>query len=134
MTSDHECTWFGIACNDNKEVTAIDLWDINLSGPLPKELMSLTSLERLALPENSISGHLPVDAFVMMPLLKDLTLFMNSISGPIDGRIFNSVKMLESLNIDSNDLTGSIPSEIGNLSGLKEVKVCSYMHPKVTHI
>lgn len=123
MTSDHECTWFGIACNEDKEVTAIDLWELNLKGPLPKELMSLTSLQRLALPENNISGHLPVDAFVMMSKLTDLSLFMNSISGPIDGRIFNSLKELETLNIDSNDLTGPIPSEIGKLSNLKELKV-----------
>ena len=124
MTSDHECTWFGVACNEDKEVTAIDLWDVNLDGPLPKELMSLTSLERLALPENKITGHLPVDAFVMMSKLTDLSLFMNSISGPIDGRIFDSVKKLKTLNIDSNDLTGSIPAEIGQLTGLQELKVC----------
>ena len=125
LTSDHECTWFGVACNEDKEVTAIDLWDLNLNGPLPKELMSLTSLERLALPENKITGQLPVDAFVMMSKLTDLSLFMNSISGSIDGQIFDSVTQLRTLNLDSNDLSGPIPTEVGKLSNLLELKVRS---------
>jgi len=123
LTAHHECTWHGIACNENNQVTAIELWDLNLDGEIPKELMGLTSLKRLSLPENRIHGHLPIDAFIMMSSLTDLTLFMNSISGSIDGQILKSAYQLETLNFDSNDLTGSIPTEIGLLSHLKEIKV-----------
>jgi len=123
LTPDHECTWHGVTCDENKRVTALDLWNLNLDGSLPKELMSLTSLERLALPENKIIGHLPVEAFVMMSKLTDLTLFMNSFSGSIDGKIFDSINHLRTLNVDSNDLTGPIPTEVGQLSNLMELKV-----------
>lgn len=124
MTSRHECTWFGITCNENKEVTGIELWNLNLEGSIPKEIMSLTHLERLSLPENKIRGHLPVDAFVMMPKLTDLTLFMNSISGPIDPRVLVSVPRLKTLNLDSNSLTGPLPTEVGKLVDLQQLKVC----------
>lgn len=124
LTPEHECTWFGIICNEDKEVTGIELWNLGLDGPLPKEIMSLTSLERLSLPENSIRGKLPVDAFVMMPKLTDLTLFMNSISGSIDPLIFDLVTSLKTFNLDSNALTGPIPTEIGNLDDLEQLKVC----------
>ena len=123
LTPDHECTWFGVACNENKEVTAIELWNMNLDGSLPRELMSMTTLETLSLPENKIKGTLPTEAFMMMSKLTDLTLFMNSITGSIDGQIFKAATQLKMLNLDSNDLTGTLPSEIGELSNLEELKV-----------
>lgn len=123
LTSWHECTWFGIVCNDNKEVTGIELWNLGLEGPIPKEIMSLTNLERLSMPENNIQGELPVDAFFGMKKLTDLTLFMNSISGGIDSRIFESATRLVTLNLDSNSLTGSVPTEVGKLDNLVQLKL-----------
>jgi hypothetical protein len=123
LTPDHECTWHGIACNSNKEVTAIELWNLNLEGSIPKEIMSLTAMQTLSLPENRIKGHLPTDAFVMLPKLTDLTLFMNSISGSIDDRILDRMTTLRTFNIDSNNLTGTIPTEVGKLLALEELKV-----------
>ena len=125
MTPDHECTWFGVACNDNMEVVAVELWNVNLDGSIPKELMSLTSLERLSLPENKIHGHLPDEMFRFMNKLTDLTLFMNSLSGNISPGIFEYVANLKLLNLDSNDLTGEIPTEVGLLSKLESLKVCA---------
>ena len=123
LSPGHECTWFGIICDENKEVTGIELWNLGLKGSIPKEIMSLTGLERLSLPENQIHGALPVDAFAMMPKLTDLTLFMNSISGQINPKIFDLVTRLMTFNLDSNALTGPIPSEIGKLKVLEELKV-----------
>lgn len=123
LTPSHECTWFGVVCDADKEVTAIELWNSGLKGSIPKEIMSLTMLERLSLPENNISGHLPADAFEMMSKLKDLTLFMNSLSGAIDARMFDTITRLETLNLDSNALTGYIPSQIGQLSQLTQLKL-----------
>ncbi|CAB9500872.1 Leucine-rich repeat receptor-like protein kinase [Seminavis robusta] len=123
LTPNHECTWYGVSCNSNNQVVAVELWNLNLDGSIPKEIMSLTHLQTLSLPENRIQGRLPTDAFVMMPKLTDLTLFMNSMSGSIDGSIFDHVTKLRTLNLDSNDLTGTLPSDIGKLSALEELKL-----------
>lgn len=123
LTPSHECTWFGVVCGADKEVTAIELWNLGLKGSIPKEIMSLTMLERLSLPENNISGKLPADAFEMMSKLTDLTLFMNNLSGAIDARIFDSITRLKTLNLDSNGITGFIPSQIGQLSQLTQLKL-----------
>lgn len=123
MTPDHECTWFGVTCNEYKDVVALQLWNANLDGSIPKELLSLTMLRTLSLPENSIHGELPAETFKFMSKLTDLSLFMNSISGTIAPAIFDSVGALETLNLDSNEMTNAVPSEIGLLSNLKALKV-----------
>jgi Leucine rich repeat len=123
LTPDHECTWHGIVCSNDKEVTSVELWNLNLEGSIPKEIMSLTALKTLSLPENKIKGHLPTDAFVMLPKLSDLTLFMNSITGSIDYRILDRMTSLRTFNLDSNNLTGTLATNIGKLLALEELKV-----------
>ena len=42
--SQSECDWFGVTCNDENIVTALALFNNNLSGSIPTEIGLLKSL------------------------------------------------------------------------------------------
>jgi hypothetical protein len=55
-TSDH-CTWDGISCNQDKQVTQIRLDGLDLPGTLPDELKDLSSLEVLEMKRKYSQFH-----------------------------------------------------------------------------
>jgi hypothetical protein len=59
LSSDvHYCQWHGVLCNNQSQVEEIQLYDNELTGPLPDTLCDLTELKTLYLSFNSISGNL----------------------------------------------------------------------------
>jgi len=56
------CSWEGIECNDNNDVTSIELRGNNLQGNFP-DLSRLHALTRMVLPDNKISGNLSIEPF-----------------------------------------------------------------------
>lgn len=56
-----ECKWHGVACGSplGKQVTALELGDNNLVGPVPDALGRLKGLEWLTIDGNHLSGRLP---------------------------------------------------------------------------
>ena len=55
-----ECTWHGVSCDPTESsVVSLSLGDNNLTGPLPPDIGSLTSLEELFLSGNALSGPIP---------------------------------------------------------------------------
>ena len=51
--------WFGVATDVDGRVTALDIFDNQLSGEIPPELGELANLTRLALSGNQLSGEMP---------------------------------------------------------------------------
>ena len=86
-------TWFGVKVDGNGNVTELALPDNNLSGPLPAELGSLTSLTTLDLSDNQLSGTIP-----------DLS----------------SLTQLQNLNLGDNQLSGTIPDWLSSLTQLTD--------------
>mmetsp|Transcript_29806 Transcript_29806/g.44056 ORF Transcript_29806/g.44056 Transcript_29806/m.44056 type:complete len:773 (-) Transcript_29806:38-2356(-) len=102
MTDDSVCGWFGVACDENGEVTSISLVNNLLSGSIPTEIALLNQLTSL-------------DLMSILP-----TQFGNEIEGSIPSEM-GELTRLQSLRITSNKLYGTIPSTIGKCSNLKEV-------------
>ena len=86
-------TWNGVTTDADGRVTGLRLYYNGLSGSIPSELGSLTSLT-------------------------DLDLDVNDLSGSIPSELGNLVG-LNTLSLGGNDLSGSIPSELGNLFNLQ---------------
>lgn len=59
LTGTHECTFYGIECNDSEAVTKVDLHFQRLAGRLPEEIASLTDLVTLDLADNFLEGPIP---------------------------------------------------------------------------
>ena len=100
-------------------VTHLDLFNNQLSGPIPATLGNLSHLEGLDLADNQLSGPIPA-AFGNLSHLEGLWLDNNQLSGPIPSA-FGRLSGLESLWLDNNQLSGSIPATLGNLSHLEQL-------------
>ena len=97
-------------------VVGLSLRDIEWSGPIPAEVVNLTSLESLELADNGFSGPIPPE-LGNLTNLKSLSLVRNQLSGPIPAALGN-LPNLESLILEDNELSGPVPPELGNLTNL----------------
>jgi hypothetical protein len=128
------CSWFGVSCNANFEVTELGLGNNNLGGTFPTQLGLLSSLQSLHLSGNDIGSSLPSEIATLTSLLI-LDVRGNALNGTIPSEIgqlsalgkfdaaFNMIRgkiprsiggmiKLASLYLNNNNLTGEIPSEI----------------------
>jgi len=111
------CQWKGVNCSLTRpgRVTALNLSELGLSGPISPSLGNLTFLKRLILSENDFTGELP--PFNRLAKLEWLEMTNNSLQGSIPDTLTNCSN-LEVLELSKNLLTGQIPLNIGLLSKL----------------
>lgn len=102
----------------NSEAVSLDLSGKGLTA-IPMGIFSQTTLERLDLSKNKLTGA-PPSQIGQLTRLKNLDLSANALTGlPAElGRL----DKLEVLNVSNNQLTG-LPMEIGNLTQLKVLDV-----------
>ena len=108
--------WHGVTTDAEGRVTGLLLKGNNLTGTIPSELGSLSSLTELNLRGNQLSGEIP-------PVLGGLTnltlleLSLNRLSGGIPPEL-GGLSNLTGLYLGYNQLSGEIPPELGKLSNL----------------
>jgi hypothetical protein len=98
---------------------SIELFSLELnqlSGEIPPEIGSLTSLMGIYLSSNQLSGEIPPEIGSLRKL-EHLYLHWNRLSGPIPPEIGN-LSNLQSLYLHCNRLSGEIPTELGGLTNL----------------
>ena len=98
-------------------LTELDLSVNDLSGSIPSQLGSLTSVTVLNLSYNGLTGAIP-GGLGSMAALEELWLNDNSLSGSIPTELGSLVGVVE-VYLDNNDLTGSIPAEVGDMTNLE---------------
>ena len=115
--------WEGVTFEDQGSRYRVTKLQFNrwspLTGVLPPELGSLTSLRSLELPRNSLSGTVPPE-LGNLTNLKILDLSHNGLGGTIPRELGNLAN-LKTLNLAYNNLAGAIPPEFGNLTSLDEL-------------
>lgn len=121
LTGNSECTWGGIACNDEGKVTRIDMENNGVGGRLPFELEQLTELQFLLLEIGAIAGTIPTQLGVLSNM-ELLDLDFNLLQGPIPEELFDLTN-LKQLDINNNELSGTISTRIGLLKDLNLVQV-----------
>ncbi|KAL1196501.1 putative LRR receptor-like serine/threonine-protein kinase [Cardamine amara subsp. amara] len=106
------CSWHGVTCDkSSRHVTVLSLPSSKLSGTLPSNLGSLSSLQRLDLSNNSINGSFPV-SLLNATKLRYLDLSDNHISGEIPAS-FGALSNLHMLNLSYNSFVGELPKTLG---------------------
>ena len=111
--------WYGVTVAADGRVTGLRLQNNNLSGRIPPELGSLSSLVELSLSHNDLSGRIPPELGNLSSLAR-LFLHNNRLSGGIPPEL-GRLSSLERLILDSNELSGRIPRELGGLSSLRQL-------------
>ena len=108
--------WYGVRTNTEGRVVSLYLVRHGLSGEIPPELGSLSSLSSLSLGQNDLSGDIPPE-LGSLSSLSSLNLSGNDLSGEIPPWL-GSLSSLVHLYLFDNDLSGEIPPELGSLSSL----------------
>ena len=98
MTGIDHCDWEDVSCkNSEGYVTFLNLYENQLTGPIPQSIGNLDNLLKLDLHGNELTGPIPQS----IGNLVNLTL----------------------LSFFSNELTGPVPETIGNLVNLKLLRL-----------
>jgi Leucine-rich repeat (LRR) protein len=112
----HECTWLGVTCNENQQVTGL-LFDSEVfslgGGTIPAELGSLTALRSLELSGHEIQGRLPA-ALGQLTALTRLDISFNRLTGLDTVAVWPN---LEVLLLNNNDLRGDL--DLGAVAGTR---------------
>ena len=127
------CTRYGIACDVNNDITAINLPSNNLSWIIPDEVTNLIRLTNVDLNGNSIIS-LPSQIGSLHGLIS-LNLSYNSISSLPDS--ITDLSWLISLYL-SHNVIPSLPDAIGNLTNLSSLSLdnnhLSVLPPSLTQL
>ncbi|CAD5315696.1 unnamed protein product [Arabidopsis thaliana] len=104
-------------------ITNIKVYAIDVVGPIPPELWTLTYLTNLNLGQNVLTGSLP-PAIGNLTRMQWMTFGINALSGPVPKEI-GLLTDLRLLGISSNNFSGSIPDEIGRCTKLQQMYIDS---------
>ncbi|KAL0407099.1 UNVERIFIED_CONTAM: putative LRR receptor-like serine/threonine-protein kinase [Sesamum latifolium] len=110
-------------CNYNNRttchITALSVYGLNVTGPIPDELWNLTYMDYLDLSRNYLTGSIPA-SIGSLNRMQYLYLDENALSGEVP-RELGLLTDLRSLRFATNNLSGPLPAELGNLSRLVEL-------------
>ncbi|KAF3976035.1 hypothetical protein CMV_000745 [Castanea mollissima] len=132
------CTsnWTGVVCNNTipddgyLHVQQLDFMWNSISGTIPKEIGSITSLELLLLNGNQLTGFLP-EELGNLPNLNRIQIDENHISGPIPTS-FANLNATQHFQLDNNNFNGAtIPASYSKMSNLLKLSLrnCSLQGP-----
>ncbi|VAI55522.1 unnamed protein product [Triticum turgidum subsp. durum] len=106
------CQWEGITCQKDGTITDVLLASKGLEGHISKSIANLTGLQHLNLSHNALSGGLPLE-LVSSSSIVVLDISFNQFSGTLHELPTSApAQLLKVLNISSNLFTGQFPSTI----------------------
>jgi Leucine-rich repeat (LRR) protein len=135
------CKWEGIVCRRNMTVTDVMLASKGLEGHISESLRNLTGLQYLNLSHNLLSGGLPLElvssssitildvsfnqlngtlqqlsSSTPAPPLQVLNISSNLFAGEFPSTTWKAMENLIAFNASNNSFTGPIPTDVCNTS------------------
>ncbi|XP_058111013.1 putative receptor-like protein kinase At3g47110 [Magnolia sinica] len=115
----HFCDWQGVTCAAHRHpqrVTALNLTNQKLVGPISPYIANLTFLSIIDFSDNRFHGPIPEEIGRLFRL-RYLSLANNTLTGEILANLTHCSE-LKVLHLYGNQLSGRIPTELGSLSKL----------------
>lgn len=120
LAADH-CIWIGITCNTNTTdmipdgiVTDLVWSEYRLLGTIPTTIQYLSSLTKLDLGSNELSGMIPNELYTNLTNLQHLYLHDNQLTGTLSNTGLSQLPNLIHLFLNDNRLTGTLPQNLGS--------------------
>ena len=114
--------WNGITVSGSpRRVTKLSITQGGLTGTIPAELGTLTSLQWLEFRDNDLTGTIP-SKLGDLSNLEFLFLRNGQLTGAIPAELGSLGKLIH-LDTRDNQLTGTIPGQLGNLTNLSDLKL-----------
>ncbi|MCL7035698.1 hypothetical protein MKW94_012043 [Papaver nudicaule] len=105
-------------CKNSTRITILNLAINYFQGNIPPGIGNCSSLQRLILNSNLLSGSLPDELFSLRNL-SHLLLQENMFSGNLSDRVSNLSNLVQ-LDVSSNRLSGNLPDAFHNLRKLQQ--------------
>ncbi|XP_057838106.1 receptor-like protein kinase 7 [Cryptomeria japonica] len=115
-SSTSPCHWNGITCNNASLVTAINLDNTGLIGPISSSICGLGALKAIQLGENSLYGSIADVFWKNCSQLEILNLTTNSLTGSLPD--FSVLSSLQVLDLSKNNFSGKFPLSVTKLFNL----------------
>lgn len=90
------CEWFGITCNDDGDIVAINMFFNNLKGMIPTSFGDLTSLQNIDLSINALTGTIP-PSFGQLTNLQSLRIGTNQFNNASIPAFLSVISLILSL-------------------------------------
>jgi len=134
MQNTSVCEWFGIKCDERRNIKSIILANNNLTGRPPKELFQLRFLQEISFYFNEIDFRFDgieqardltilnlgrtelvhIDGVEKASSLELIRLNQNNLSGPFPEELFQ-LKNIKTIDLGNNMLTGPLSGQFANL-------------------
>jgi hypothetical protein len=99
-----------------ERLQSLDLYDNQLTGPIPESIGNLVLLQLLNIRNNQLTGSIP-DSIGNLMLLEYLYMSNNQLSGDIPDS-FGNLSVLNSLSVHDNQLAGKWPASMMHCNAL----------------
>ncbi|KAK4421831.1 putative LRR receptor-like serine/threonine-protein kinase [Sesamum alatum] len=100
-------------------ITALRIYELDVTGPIPDELWNLTYMDDLNFGRNYLTGPIPASIGILNRM-QYLSFGENALSGEVPGEL-GLLTDLRSLSFNRNNFSGPLPAELGNLSRLAQL-------------
>mmetsp|Transcript_11263 Transcript_11263/g.23652 ORF Transcript_11263/g.23652 Transcript_11263/m.23652 type:complete len:950 (-) Transcript_11263:56-2905(-) len=112
------CEWWGVTCDDRKNVINLTLANNGLSGKLSERISYLKELKSLDLSANDMKGSIPSE-IGSLSKLKYLRLCYNEFTGQLPSHL-GKLQHFQLLHLHDNRFVGTVPSVKLELRGFNE--------------
>ncbi|KAJ4965232.1 hypothetical protein NE237_017081 [Protea cynaroides] len=119
-TPSSHCSFSGVTCNNEAQVTALNVSFVPLFGFIPPEIGMLSTLVDLTLTSTNLTGKLPIE-ISNLTSLKLLNVSNNVLSGELPEEVAGGLPEVEVFDIYNNNFSGSLPLQIVKLKRLKHL-------------
>nr|XP_015885362.1 probable leucine-rich repeat receptor-like protein kinase At1g35710 [Ziziphus jujuba var. spinosa] len=110
----NHCNWVGVAYDEYRSVTYLNLSSTNLNGTLQNlSFSSFPNIISINLAQNHLYGDIPLGLYNVSKVI-DLDLSSNHLSKFLSPMV-GSLSSVSTFHIGGNGLSGSIPHEIGKM-------------------
>ncbi len=116
LSSDDECTWYGLDCNDQGEVINITFTSNNVLVDLPPVAALLSNVESLNIMLNNFQGNTIPTEVGLLSNLTTLVMDLTETKGTLPTELFELGATLQNFQATDNFLSGTIPTLIGKLT------------------
>ncbi|KAI8466186.1 MAG: hypothetical protein J3K34DRAFT_434556 [Monoraphidium minutum] len=103
-------------------VTNIHITDVNLDGPVPRELCLFEHLREFDIDGGHITGPIPTWIRDCFPRLEELDLSYNRLTGTLPPELAQ-LPLLSEIKIEYNSVVGTIPPEVGSAPRMRRFQV-----------
>lgn len=99
-----------------------------LNGHIPSAIFNISTIKRISVTDDLLSGRLPLSTDLWVPNLEELYLSINNLIGTIPDSISNASKLIY-IDMEHNSFSGSIPNTFSTLRNLQWLNL---MHNNLT--